>query len=677
MSDEDIAYAGEVLLGKADGFSDDKKERAAFIKNLETIDLQAVPGSGKTTVLLAKLLILERYLPFEDGSGILVISHTNTAVDQIGNKIGKQCPKLFAYPNFVGTIQGFVDRFLAIPYYAQRFQKRPYRIDDQIYREEAEKLYTTNLRDFSRQEQKDAKYYVRLKRIASTYRFDIEDNNLVILDKLNGRVVDFTKPEGRTRPENYRDFSPKEKDRIKKWLIKFREGIWVDRGILHFDDAYFLAKCYLRRYPIIKTLLQRRFRYVFVDEMQDMDTHQYDLLDQLFYDDGNSRSIYQRIGDRNQAIFSGGEKYKDVWKDRDQVLCLTGSQRLSPSIVKVVEPFGMPRVPIQAINAANSDIPPRVIVFDDNSVDKVIPQFCDWVKTYKEDGRIPPEHKYPVKAIAWRKGNDGKFGLQSYWADFDAQSAKSRIDYPNLKGYLLFAKGEGPEAHGLNHIQKSILNGLLRVLRVEGVVRPQKTSYFTVRTLHKHLRENQEEFYEEFIEKMFYWSSGVYEGKTEAVYGDIEMFIPRLLGIFGKKLGRAAEFVKGEASAETCGSAGAAEKRKAKDNVFRCKVTEIKVQVGTVHSVKGETHTATLYLESYYKQDGRGELAKSYESQRLKDQFDQRAIGARAGDRTRQSARMVYVGFSRPTHLLCFALHSKRFDEDIFTRNGWKIHRVC
>ena len=38
-------------------------ERLDFIKSFSTIDLQAVPGSGKTTALLAKLIILETKLP--------------------------------------------------------------------------------------------------------------------------------------------------------------------------------------------------------------------------------------------------------------------------------------------------------------------------------------------------------------------------------------------------------------------------------------------------------------------------------------------------------------------------------------------------------------------------------------------------------------------------------------
>ena len=84
ITNEDIRYAQKILLPDGKKFDE---EGITFIRNLNTIDLQAVPGSGKTTVLLAKLLILERKLPFADGSGILVLSHTNAAINEIKEKI--------------------------------------------------------------------------------------------------------------------------------------------------------------------------------------------------------------------------------------------------------------------------------------------------------------------------------------------------------------------------------------------------------------------------------------------------------------------------------------------------------------------------------------------------------------------------------------------------------------
>ncbi|MEZ8732810.1 UvrD-helicase domain-containing protein [Vibrio splendidus] len=130
VTDDDIKYAESILLKSGQSFDD---ERVGFLKDLNTLDLQAVPGSGKTTVLLAKLLIFERYMPFKDGTGILVISHTNAAIDEIKSRIGDYCPKLFSYPNFIGTIQSFVNEFLAVPYFKQCFNYDVVKICDQAY----------------------------------------------------------------------------------------------------------------------------------------------------------------------------------------------------------------------------------------------------------------------------------------------------------------------------------------------------------------------------------------------------------------------------------------------------------------------------------------------------------------------------------------------------------------
>ncbi len=98
------------------------------------------------------------------------------------------------------------------------------------------------------------------------------------------------------------------------------------------------------------------------------------------------------------------------------------------------------------------------------------------------------------------------------------------------------------------------------------------------------------------------------------------------------------------------------------------------IELSSVHAVKGQTHTATLYFESAYYADGKGAAAKSYESQRLAPQFLGQPFAAPAV-RVKQSAKMVYVGFSRPTHLLCFAVHKQRFDAGLTAVAGqsWDI----
>jgi len=414
ITDGDIVYPERVLLSRGQEFDD---ERRIFIKNLQTIDLQAVPGSGKTTALLAKLLILEKQLPFDNGSGILVISHTNAAVDEIKNSIAKYCPKLFSYPNFVGTIQSF--EFLAIPYYLNHFKKKPYRIDDEIYYERIESYY-------NRMPYSGAKSWLDRKNDPLSFlknlRFDIELN---LTEGINGK----TSLKSENNSTTFKLF--------KKMKCKLLE--W---GYLHFDDAYFLANLYLKEFSQINKLLQKRFRYVFVDEMQDMDKHQYDLLEKVFFDGGSSISKYQRIGDKNQAIFNGSAKLDDIWKART-ILKLKGSYRLTKEVANIVKHFGLEFVDIDGrfINSSGSNLIPYLIVFD--NPENVLPKFTELIKENKLG-----DEKYPFCAIGWRADyiyldkekinpDKSKLTVKCYLPNFEKEEHRPKEDYFYLESYLL------------------------------------------------------------------------------------------------------------------------------------------------------------------------------------------------------------------------------------------------
>ena len=91
--------------------------RRAFLKCRSTVDVSACPGSGKTTLVVAKLAILARKWPHRT-RGICVLSHTNVAREQIESRLGNSVvgQRLLSYPHFIDTIHGFVNRFMALPW---------------------------------------------------------------------------------------------------------------------------------------------------------------------------------------------------------------------------------------------------------------------------------------------------------------------------------------------------------------------------------------------------------------------------------------------------------------------------------------------------------------------------------------------------------------------------------
>lgn len=680
ITNKDIQYAEKALFGRRRLFD---RERKDFIKNLDTVDLQAVPGSGKTTALLAKLLILERYMPFEDGSGVLVISHTNRAVDEIKENIGEYCPRLFSYPNFIGTIQSFVDQFLAIPcghillktrlswIDSDQFRTRLWNRFQGIYWDNAyEKPGTWFWSRHISEARKQAKGDTQLEKDVCNQLIEKEVKD-IFYDFNNGKIKRFSDKENILVDANNKKFIA-----IKKIIDEC-----ISEGFISYEYAYNLAEYYLIKFPLIKKIIRKRFRYVFVDEMQDMDKHQHDLLEDLFYRKSVRRHVYQRIGDINQAIYSGEIKLENIWKKREKTLPLKGSHRLPPNIAQVVKCFGLTFMDIEGLRKDDEgndiDIKPHIIVFDDQTINQVIPEFAKIIKELNVEGKLPSKLKYPIKAIGWRKEHDenDNLGIKDYHKSFEKDEQNPRKDFLNFKSYLLFY--EKKDVQTLRYIRNNILNALLKLLRLEEI-HDEQGRHFTMERLFKRFKEKDKEnekyhIYEDFKLRIFQWSKMVYQCNVEDTFEQIKEFIPDFLKYFDKekKVVKSKEFIESiawERQEEMISSANTE-----CPNV--CKHEDMDIAVQTVHSVKGETHTATLYLETYYHKDGSGENAKSYESQRLVEQFKGKQFGRNEKDRVKQSAKMVYVGFSRPTHLLCFAVHKKRFKPENFD-NIWSIRNL-
>lgn len=665
ITEEDICYAERILLPEGKVFDN---ERRAFIRNMLTIDLQAVPGSGKTTALLAKLLILERYLPFIDGSGILVISHTNAAIDEIKHKILKHCPKLFSYPNYIGTIQGFVDEFLAVPLCNFKFKTKINWIDTERYQKELSRLFDIIAWD-KNFEQPTKWFYQRhigraLEQAGTDSNLGKEICKKLISDEVSGLYYDFIKDEIKNRNDNVllKTVVNKKFQGIKQIILEV-----IDKGIISYDYAYHLGQYYLHLYPEISNILQMRFPLVFVDEMQDMDKHQYELLEKVFVKDDQGMSIMQRIGDKNQSIFSSVNS-TEVWIDRAEVLRLSGSQRLSKPIADVVKKFALysgAKFDIVGLNDCN--IKPHILVFTDETINNVLPQFGKIIKSFRENGSLR-DNKNAVEVICWntewKEQSDAdnllKLRLVDYYPKFKKDNVVIKETHPSLKSYLLFYD---KKKLTLEPIRKNILNSLVHLLHIEKV-ETLDGMFYTKKKIIDYLKNKDLEFYETFMLKIYEWSINIVRGTVIETWHEIQKFIPEFFAFFSQRqLSSSLSFINSDID----GTLNESEIIKEISNKYVYE--DIEMGISSIHSVKGQTHSATLYLESFYQ--------GGYESDRPSNQF----LGLTFNDKRvhhKSSTKMAYVGLSRPTNLLCVAIHANRFRANMsaLDEDEWEIMHV-
>jgi len=489
ITNKDISWAERILLQPGEHFDEEQK---AVIRCFETKDILACPGSGKTTALLAKLLILSQQMPLEKNRGICVLTHTNVAIDEIKSHAAFASDKLFNYPNHFGTIQSFVDKYLTIPAYINKFNRRPLFIDNERYFDKMERLRKylgkrTNAFCY-RSGQKNYPYSLKFN------NFALDHNN--ICQKLNLDLND----------ENQKIIYDK--------LIELKKRILLD-GILSYDDAYFLAVEYIKKYPNLRNLISKRFSYVFIDEMQDTNTIQSELFNNIF----NENVIIQKIGDLNQSIFNYYDSdLKCGWTVKnDRIMCITGSKRFPSSIAGKVENLCVCRQPITGINRQNG-ITPVIIVYDDNTILQVLNKFGEIIirnNLHQHENRI-------FKAIGWRgKPHDSKRTIPSYFDGYSKEIKVKRTEFSNLKSYLTPQSDSFIFLKGINFYKRRLVGAFLKCLRIAKITDDDRA--FTDKKLHRYILENDPIFYKDFRTRLATWCLQIH--KQKEVFEEINNFL--------------------------------------------------------------------------------------------------------------------------------------------------------
>ena len=653
INDEHITEAEKLFI---DGNEFDQ-ERRSFIHNLETNDLLAVPGSGKTTVLLAKLYCMSQQLPLENNAGILVLSHTNKAIDEIKKKLKPIVPKLFTYPNFVGTVQAFANQFLANQACFKKYGSYIKKNEDELVYEEILRRVSQNYR---------AKSYLKRNRRKGEELIDVIKTIKHLGDKflVKNRPLRLTSNTG-------------------KYLDNIYSSLRKD-GVIFYEDSFELAFNYLEANPEITKIIKKRFKYVFVDEMQDLDEKQVSLIEEIFYSD-NTTTVIQRIGDKNQSIFSSSNSLSDenVWKTRNELdpvrfhenLTLNNTYRLGENIAKLVDCFVLNRDEGYEVVSARPDsnnISPYLLVYkNEEDAEWLRDTFIELIKKYElNDSSKNIENGFYITSWTTEKDDNPEiWHLKKLFPEFSKETNRKRNDFDCLKKHFcLYNK----ESSSMYSIRRSLLNAITRILRIEGVLNPKTSKPYNTNAFIQLVKDTSVEVYFNFNKRLLLWCylievernyHRIYKDFVTFINGEVKDFIP------GFKVDKANDFISKEFNCNAI--------NEEPDEEGVTNENELEIQLSSIHGVKGQTHCATMYVETEYY---------GYETIKLKHRnvesnplyFEMQSIKGTSRKRIDDTLKMMYVGFSRPTHLLCFAVKHENVEDDIdsFHESGWKIINI-
>lgn len=619
-----IEEAETILLKPGEHFDEESRN---FICCLNNEDVIACPGSGKTTALVAKLYILSKFMPFEDGSGICVLTHTNVAIDLIKEKLGKQGSIIFEHPNFCGTIQSFVDVYLAQPMYVEIFGHRISTIDDDI----AYSYLITNLK-----------------------RWQAVNRRPNFLESLKNLRVIF--PTSELVDRKGQPFAIPFTSASTKYIrdeIQNRKSNAITKGILFYDEAYKLGLMHLSEYPNLSSAFSRRFHLVFVDEAQDTSSVQYKIITSIFSD-----SVIQMVGDPNQTIFDDSEIADDeencTWTqvvNSKPHIRIHDSKRLSAPIADSIKSIAeYPETNLQGNQGVC--IKPILIFYDHDKILEVLPKFAELIRL----NGLSVKRRYPNKAIGRvvkKNSNVNHFTVPSYFPSY-YRTNKKKVIFEGLKQYLVKPKYTA-DIHAVKPVYDLLINSLIRMLNIAEIFdRTEKKKPYTKTRLLEFLLNNHQDDYTTLLSKLASWSSKILSHACSSVcpYKDIPYptcvlkdiiaytendFFP----IFRADYSKIQSFLECEIEEIQNKSELLNEYKDCIDG------QNIQIEVSSIHSVKGETHTSTLFLDTF---------CYAYDSTRLVRFF---TTGGKASDLKNASIckalRVAYVAMSRPTHLLCVA----------------------
>ncbi len=634
LKSEDLAELA--TLARDLNFDDDER-RCALLEN-NSRDFNAVPGSGKTSLLAAKLLLLAKKWP-HTRRGICVLSHTNVARDEIARRLAEtvEGAQLLSYPHFIGTIHSFVNQFFALPMLRSLDQKVDV-IDDSVFAEKA--LARLQLGQFSK----------------LRYFLENQSNGEGIATSLFYRTAALT--------VNVESGSlPAAHTASYQSLVNLKTQI-SSLGIFRHRDMFAYADLALQTCPHLVDVVHRRFPMVFIDEMQDTSWDQESFLNRIF----DGKSVMQRFGDIDQKILTDEENAEQLTFPRENHGYISTSKRFGGAIAHAVGSVRMSGAAV--VGEGGNAHAPILLLYATNDATKVVSHYGRIVLERLSEKDISTSN---VKAMCARKSGEGNVSagrhLIDYWPAYGEGLPSISMRSGNFWN-LIGDAGQPHQETSLSARVSDVRRALLLVLREAGAplanelrdgrALPRAASAFApsgrIEALTRRLALSGEQL----------CSNNQRETLFQMLYEGLKQYLPDALELDAFKALR----LFGEQAVATAATAAIA---------TNCEVLHqgksLQLVLGTVAGMKGETHSASLVLESY------GGISRKFDVSLGLEYIAGVPSKALAKLPKTQQAQMrnLYVAMSRPTTLLCLAANESRVPQKVrgaLACKGWHIETV-
>jgi hypothetical protein len=413
---------------------------------------------------------------------------------------------------------------------------------------------------------------------------------------------------------------------------------------------YTFARQVLASNPSLSETLRCRFPVVLVDEMQDAQKFQDELIRLIFAGEG---CLLQRFGDPDQSIYDGlgGEEPNDTYNNA-VLQPIAESHRFVPDVAFHIRGLSYRKLQITTAHPAiHNDPKNTIILFDDANRTRVLHRYAEIVAAVGGCSIVNA-----VGGVAENTGAGADaLSIKNYWPDFDRTKAATAFVPATFcqaaRFSALCAQGDAYSRYAV------LIHGVLEVLR-RADVRLETRSGRRVpinrvnlaQYLRLHATEHKFRTCIAHLMMAKFPAEGLWAKIIEVLCQSL--VVDKDAAIFGDYLAYDAAPLPQQPAAHDGGT------------IFRAE-NGMPIRVSTIHAVKGETHDATLVLETKYRTlfDVQEMLPYILDHNRAAPVFD--PARPTTHDSIRASfMKRTYVAGSRPRHLLCLAIGRQRVTDN-------------
>lgn len=575
----------------------------------ENIYLEACAGSGKTEALGLKAAYeLSNWK--SNKSGIAFLTFTNDAKDTIDDRIKKYCTDKISSKHFIGTFSSFVHQYISQPFGYYQYDK---------LKSKKDASFTLVDRDTEANSHQWLKQY--------SVKFPADHGKEILAHKIFPSrqvkwIVDKTPIIDYYRSDNLQKVINKKRNEkgnqylyAQDYFIKMIEEAkskFNSDGFANFEDMSFIAVKVLKNNKLCE-LISKRFPLIFVDECQDLSYVELVLLYKLI----ETGTKVHLVGDLNQAIFS----FKEAFPERTESFVnkffktykLTNNFRSTQHIVDFSLKLRKSDASIQG--TLEGDIPPLYFEYKDEGA--LVESFESILNNYSiniDDSVVLSRGQSIIDKIKTSKNSLDKHRLikaiQLWQHDIIEDKKEAMILLAKEITKWLDTPGAALQYYCPKDYCDSVFEWRL-----------------ALRNILNELCDNP--------------STNSFSGLTYSEwYKSAKEIIPSIINRCVKKCFSINSF-----DFESIKSKIIAPKGTAKESIDTMNnASNSEISIKTVHSAKGETYDAVLFVS--------GKTKASKESY-WKNWFDNET----------EPNRIAYVACTRPRQLLCWAL-PKLSEED-------------